>query len=117
MTKKALNQNAKYVQELIDTVEPDFVFCNKPINRFKVLKNDEDNTNKKKSELLRDLKKRINSIENCNLKDSSKNLIMGDGNVDSSIMLIGEAPGREEDSSGLLFQGDVGSLLKKMLLR
>ena len=37
MTKKALNQNAKFVQELIDTVEPDFIFKNKPIDRFKVI--------------------------------------------------------------------------------
>ena len=116
MTKKALNQNAKYVQEIIDTVEPDFIFRNKPINRFKVLEDNEDNTNKNKYKLLLDLKRRINSIENCNLKDNSKNLIMGDGNIDGSIMLIGEAPGREEDSSGLSFQGDVGSILKKMLL-
>ena len=36
MTKKTLNQNAKYVDELIDTIEPDFNFSNKPINRFKV---------------------------------------------------------------------------------
>ena len=116
MTKKALNQNAKYVQEIIDTVEPDFIFRNKPINRFKVPEDNEDNNNKNKYKLLLDLKRRINSIENCNLKDNSKNLIMGDGNIDGSIMLIGEAPGREEDSSGLSFQGDVGSILKKMLL-
>ena len=116
MTKKALNQNAKYVQEIIDTVEPDFIFRNKPINRFKVLEDNEDNTNKNKYKLLLDLKRRINSIENCNLKDNSKNLIMGDGNIDGSIMLIGEAPGREEDSSGLSFQGNVGSILRKMLL-
>ena len=31
-------------------------------------------------------------------------------------MLIGEAPGEEEDKSGLTFQGEVGELLKKMLL-
>ena len=36
MTKKALNQNAKYVQELINTIEPNFNFENKPINRFTI---------------------------------------------------------------------------------
>ena len=42
MTKKDLNQNGKYAQELINTIEPDFVFSNKPIKRFKVMdvKND-----------------------------------------------------------------------------
>ena len=111
MTKKHLNQNAKYVQELINTIEPDFVFNDKPINRFKVLQN-----NKDKSEKLLGLKKQINSIENCNLKNNSKNLIMGDGDINSPIMLIGEAPGLAEDNSGLSFQSDVGILLNKMLL-
>ena len=44
MTKKTLNQNAKYVQELINTIEPDFVFSTKPINRFKVIENNDDKT-------------------------------------------------------------------------
>ena len=38
MTKKDLNQNAKYVQEFIDIIEPNFIFENKPINRFKIVK-------------------------------------------------------------------------------
>ena len=41
---------------------------------------------------------------------------MGDGNINSSIMLIGEAPGAEEDKTITTFQGDVGKLLDKMLL-
>jgi len=116
MTKKTLNQNAKYFYKLIDTIEPDFVFVNKSINRFKIVKNNNNNVNQNKSERLSDLKKQINSIENCNLKDNSKNFIMGDGDINSPIMLIGEAPGATEDSSGLSFQGDVGALLNKMLL-
>ena len=116
MTKKALNQNGKYVQELIDTIESDFVFSNKPINRFKVVENENNFEQQNKTELLSKLKKRISSIENCNLKSNSKNLIMGDGDINSPIMIIGEAPGEKEDSTGRSFQGDVGSLIKKMLL-
>ena len=41
---------------------------------------------------------------------------MGDGNINSSIMLIGETPGETEDNSGRSFQGEIGALLKKMLL-
>ena len=98
MTKKTLNQNGKYVQELIDTIEPDFIFHNKPINRFKIIEKDHNNNNQNKAQKLSELKKQINSIENCNLKDQSKNLVMGDGDINSSIMLIGEAPGEIEDS-------------------
>ena len=114
MTKKTLNQNAKYVHELIDLIEPDLAFSNKPINRLNAVSNSNDNTGK--LEKLLELKKKINSIENCNLKDNSKNLVMGDGDINSPIMLIGEAPNEDEDVSGLTFQGEVGSLLNKMLL-
>ena len=41
---------------------------------------------------------------------------MGDGNIDSPIMLIGETPGEIEDKSGYTFQGDTGNLLNKMLI-
>ena len=116
MTKKTLNQNAKYAQDLIDSVEPDFIFNNKPINRFMLINNAADRLKTNKIEELSKLKNKINSIENCNLKDNSKNLIMGDGDINSPIMLIGEAPNEEEDASGLSFQGDVGLLLKKMFL-
>ena len=115
MTKKDLNQNGKYAQELINTIEPDFVFSNKPIKRFKVMDVKNDIGKQEKTEKLLNLREQINSIENCNLKDSSKNLIMGDGDINSPIMLIGEAPGELEDDLGQSFQGDIGSLLKKML--
>ena len=113
MTKKTLNQNAKYVQDLINSVESDYIFSNKPINRFKVVDVDENNN---KKERLSNLKKKINSIENCNLKNNSQNLVLGDGNINSSIMLIGEAPGIEEDKSSMPFKGEIGELLNKMLL-
>ncbi len=118
MTKKGLNQNAKYVQELINTIEPNFIFENKPINRFKIVKNSEENVfqNLDKKTKLQELKRKIDSIENCNLKNNAKNLILGDGNINSPIMLIGETPGDLEDNSGYSFQGNVGKLLKKMLI-
>ena len=116
MTKKAFNQNTKYVQELIDSLENNFIFTNLPINRFRIVKSNNNDLNNNKSDQLSDLKKQINSIRNCNLKDNSKNLVMGEGNINSSIMLIGEAPGIAEENSGKTFQSDVGILLEKMLL-
>ena len=116
MTKKVLNQNGKFVQELIDSIEPDFTFNNNPTNRFKIIKTKKDNSKQNKHEQLLELKNRINSIENCNLKNNSKNLVLGDGDINSPLMLIGEAPGEIEDNSGHSFQGEVGSLLKKMLM-
>ena len=116
MTKKTLNQNDKYVQGLIDIIEPNFIFNNDAINRFQIIKDNKDKIYEDKSDQLDKLKKKIISIENCNLKDNSKKLIMGDGDINSPLMLIGEAPGELEDNTGNSFQGEIGSLLKKMLL-
>ena len=115
MTKKVLNQNAKYAQELIDTIEPNFIFSNKAINRFSIVKSKKNNDYQNKMEQLLKLKENINSITNCNLKKNSKNIVIGDGDINSAIMMIGEAPGVAEDNSGLSFQSDIGSLLNKML--
>ena len=116
MIKKVINQKGKLDEQLIDTIEPNFVFKNKPINRFNIIESSNDADQANKAELLEKLKKQINSIENCNLKDNSQNLILGDGNINSSIMLIGEAPGAEEDKTHTTFNGEVGELLNKMLL-
>ena len=116
MSKKELNQNDKMKIDLIDTFEPDFVFNEKPINRFKINNSNNAKNILDKAEKLSELKKIINSIKSCDLKNNSKNLILGDGNANSPLMLIGEAPGAEEDLSCLAFQGEVGKLLKKMLI-
>ncbi len=116
MSKKSLNQNAKYDQELMNSIEPYFVFSSKPINRLKISQNNNYNLKHDKIEQLLRLKEKINSIENCKLKDNSNNLIMGDGDINSPLMLIGEAPGFHEDKSKSPFQHDVGNLLNKMLL-
>ena len=116
MTKKELNQNDKFKLDLIDTFEPNFTFSDKPINRLKMSSSKDAKNIIDKAEKLLKLKQDINSIENCNLKNNSKNLILGNGNVDSPLMLVGEAPGKMEDDTGLLFQGEIGNLLNKMLL-
>ena len=116
MTKKTLNQNSKYVQKLVDDIDPDFIFSNKPINRFNIIENNSNEIKLNKIEKLLKLKEQISSIQNCNLAINSKNLIMGDGDINGPIMLIGEAPGGLEDESGHSFQGEMGALLKKMLL-
>ena len=105
-----------YKEELINSIEQNFIFSKKPINRFKINETNIKKINLNKIEQLNELKKLINSIQNCNLKENSKNLILGDENFDSPIMIIGEAPGPEEEKSNKPFQGEPGELLEKMLL-
>ena len=116
MTKKMLNQNAKYDQRFLDKVEPKFEFSNKPINRLKVVQENHIQNKIAKGERILALKKKINSIEDCNLRNNSKNLVFGDGNINSPLMLIGGAPDERGDLEAKTFCGDVGVLLNKMLL-
>ena len=112
MTKNVINQKGKLDEILVNSIEPKFNFSNKPIYRFNLVKNN----NEDKTKLLEKLKNRLNSIENCNLKNNSKNLILGEGNMDSPLMVIGETPGIEEDKFKTVFRGEIGELLDKMLL-
>ena len=114
--KKLINQNDKLNEELINTIEANFVFDKKPINRFSEVKKESDINQRNKQDLLENLKKQLNSIDNCKLKSNSKNIVLGEGNIDSPIMLIGEAPGEIEDKVGRPFKGESGELLDKMLI-
>ena len=64
-----------------------------------------------KSEKLNKLKKKIQLIKNCDLKKNATNLVFADGNINSKIMIIGEAPGANEDAEGKPFVGRAGKLL------
>ena len=115
MGKKS-SQSMTYKNELINSIEPNFIFRKKPINRFRSNQTHIKQNNLDKINQINELKKLINSLQKCNLKDNSKNLILGDGNYDSPIMIIGEAPGKEEEETNKTFQGEHGALLEKMLL-
>ena len=51
----------------------------------------------------------------CELKDNAKNLVFGEGNSQSDILCVGEAPGKEEDLTGIPFIGESGRNLNKNL--
>ena len=64
---------------------------------------------------LSDLRAALEAFEGCALKKTASNLVFADGNPAADIMLIGEAPGRDEDRMGLPFVGAAGQLLDRML--
>lgn len=63
---------------------------------------------------LEELKAALMAFEGCALKYTATNLVFGDGNPKARVMLIGEAPGADEDRQGLPFVGQSGQLLDKM---
>ena len=64
---------------------------------------------------LSNLRAALEAFEGCALKKTASNLVFADGNPAADIMLIGEAPGRDEDRMGLPFVGAAGQLLDSML--
>jgi DNA polymerase len=64
---------------------------------------------------LEDLKTAMGEFDLCELKLGARNLVFSDGNAKSRVMIVGEAPGREEDQKGKPFVGGAGRLLDKML--
>ena len=63
---------------------------------------------------LDELKEAILAFDGCSLKNTASNTVFFDGNVNSDIMLIGEAPGAEEDRVGKPFVSEAGQLLDRM---
>ena len=99
------NQN-----DILDTLVSEYSFANKPINRFITKPKVE-----KKLEKLNILRKKTQDIENCKLKNNSKNIVFSDGDISSPLMIVGEGPGQTEDDQGKPFVGEAGKLLNKML--
>ncbi|MGD8325343.1 MAG: uracil-DNA glycosylase [Sphingomonadales bacterium] len=64
---------------------------------------------------LDELRKALEAFDGCPLKKTATNLVFSDGNPEASVMLVGEAPGRDEDLKGLPFVGASGQLLDLML--
>ncbi len=64
---------------------------------------------------LEELRRALESFEDCALKQTARNLVFADGDPASKVMLIGEAPGAEEDRRGVPFVGRSGQLLDRML--
>jgi uracil-DNA glycosylase len=64
---------------------------------------------------LADLQSAMAKLDDCPLKHTASNLCFADGNPGARLMIIGEAPGRDEDRMGVPFVGADGQLLDKMI--
>ncbi len=110
---KKLNSNVKDFKENYNADTTLEIKSNYKQNKQK-LKKDYLNIIKDCSSLEM-LKEAMLNFEECDLKKTATQLVFADGNPSSNIMLIGEAPGAEEDRQGKPFCGASGQLLDKML--
>ena len=111
MIKKINTKTIKLIK-FYNFINYNFIYNNNAINRYK---KDNFEISEDKANNLDLLKKSIISLKNCDLKRLAKNIVFSDGNPKSKIMLVGEAPGANEDQEGLPFVGRAGQLLDKML--
>ena len=114
-----MNQSNKKNLEFIVNSGVNYFLQDSPRNWFEnekksELSNPNINTGDKKmkiDDVIKDLKD-----HKSNLQKTAKNLVVYAGNLNAQVMLIGEAPGRDEDQQGIPFVGRAGQLLNKMLL-
>ena len=109
---KKNNSNPLKLINYYKLINHNLIYNNLAINRYK---KSSFEISADKAENLEKLKKSINNIKHCSLKNYATNMVFSDGNPKSNIMLIGEAPGANEDTEGLPFVGRAGALLDKML--
>ena len=132
MASKKLEENLNLLRK-IKLQGVDEIIGNSPKNRLKsnitedkvnLNKNDKNSNqlnnisslpNLKAVDSLDDLKDYMSKFKGCELYKSATNMVFSDGNKSSEIMLIGEAPGHDEDIQGKPFVGRSGKLLNKML--
>ena len=68
-----------------------------------------------KADTLDALKSQIEAFEGCALKRTARNTVFSRGSRDARVMIVGEAPGKDEDEQGHPFAGQAGQLLDRML--
>ena len=64
---------------------------------------------------LNKLKEECNNCQKCVLGSTRTNIVFSDGNPNAKIVLIGEAPGADEDATGIPFVGRAGKFLSKLI--
>lgn len=107
-TNEALSNLAKKSQQVFssDSISEKYQSLDEIIFRAK--------TAAENSKNLVELRKAVQDFDGCNLKKMATNTVFCDGNNNSKVMVIGEAPGNHEDLQGIPFCGDSGKVLDDM---
>lgn len=86
---------------------------NEESNQYMASKSSSENFEKCRS--LKSLNETISDCQKCELSKTRNRIVFGDGNPKADVMIIGEAPGAEEDKQGIPFVGRSGKLLTDIL--
>ena len=109
LTKNKLQKKAEVVENNEEVEEE------QGVNEEIVIKKAANMANLDKISTFEELVEEIKQFDGCSLKMNATNTVIYDGNPEAKIMLIGEAPGEQEDLKGIPFCGQSGQLLRKSL--
>lgn len=130
MDEVVKNQAIAYFQQQAELGIPDYIFTSKQLDRCdenrvlaedsneKKIVKDRRSVNKlyeEKRATLVELYYEVKNCHGCSLGNTRNKMVFGAGNAVAPLMIIGEAPGYEEDRKGKPFVGKAGALLTKML--
>ncbi len=114
-----MNQSNKKNLEFIINSGVNYFLQDSPRNWFEDEKKlEQSGFNKDTGDKKTQIDEVIKDLQNhkSSLQKTATKLVVYDGNLNAKVMLIGEAPGRDEDQQGIPFVGKAGQLLNKMLL-
>lgn len=127
MAESARSLLAGYLRQQAELDLPDYIFASSPrtaagseraasaVRRDAEEKPRDRAKPDERREVLKKLYYEVRGCESCGLGRRRTKLVFGAGSASASVMVIGEAPGEEEDRQGLPFVGPAGALLTKML--
>ena len=107
-----MNMSLKAIRQYLETYKSsgiDGVFHHQAISQVLV-------ENLSKSAILAELEEKYSTCTKCKLHSGRIKFVYGDGNPDTTVMIIGEGPGEQENLQGKPFVGKAGELLTKMLM-
>ena len=69
-----------------------------------------------KRQVMQELERQVSGCTRCRLHGTRTNTVPGEGNLDASLMFVGEGPGADEDAKGRPFVGAAGRLLDNIIV-
>ncbi len=108
MEKEQLKKIAKFFEVLgLENIRGKYI--------LEKLKKEVQNKLQEKERLLEELKKECLNCKKCELHKTRNNVVFGEGDINTPLMFVGEAPGEQEDLEGRPFVGRAGKLLTTIL--
>ncbi|MDZ7722141.1 MAG: uracil-DNA glycosylase [candidate division KSB1 bacterium] len=110
-----LSRISEFIKQQIDLYGDEFALSSEQVKSISDDPDPKEDVLVQEANSLQELYDGIHTCTECPLGTKRTRFVFGEGNPDADIMLIGEAPGADEDRTGHVFAGEAGELLNKIL--